>query len=175
MRNRSAATRISTREYGLASHHTNQAILSPRGGPKDPGRYKGGARRLPAYGHAAADEGGDREPGERGTDPDEQHLEPAPPGPPHGMASLVPPDEEQGRRADDQRGGDSHPEVAGHLAADDDGPDDEERRQRDQRPDDRREAHEDRALPGLRRVHGGEVQLVGHHDLEPRLGLRGDL
>src|SRR2546425_603672 len=121
---------------------------------------------LAARERPAAHEVRDPEAREGGAEPDHEHLEATPPGVADRDAGLVPPDDEQRRRAHEHRDDDSEDDVVLR---------DEERREGDQGPHDRGDANEDGALPRLTRVHRGEVELMGHHDLEPCLRLRRDL
>src|SRR5216684_8967206 len=114
---------------------------------------------------SAADQVGDAEPREGGCDPDEGHLQAAPRWPPDRGPGLPPADSEQGERAHAER--DDYPED--EIRADY-----HKRDQRDEGAQDRGDPDKDCALPRLSRVHGRKVQLVGHHDFEPRLRLRDD-
>src|SRR5947199_249039 len=114
----------------------------------------------------AAHEVRDSESRDRGRDPDDRHLHAAPRRPPDRRPRLPPTDEEQGGRAHDE--GDLDPEE--DVLSDDD-----ERDQRDEGPQDRGDAHQDRTLAGLGLLDRRQVELVGHHDLQPGFRLRGDL
>src|SRR5947209_15133498 len=96
--------------------------------------------RLPLRPSAAADEERDSEARDRGRDPDDRHLHAASRRPPDRRPRLPPTDEEQGDRTHDQ--GDLDPK-------DDVLPDDDEWDQRDERPQDGGDAHQDRTLAGL--------------------------
>src|SRR5437867_5587208 len=114
---------------------------------------------------APAHDVSDGEARERGGDSDEQDLESATRRPAHRDSGLEPADQEQRGAAYDEGREDPPQDVV---------PRDEERRVRDQGADHRGEPDERRALARLGVAHGREPQLVGHHQVEPRLRLGRD-